>query len=290
MLTPRFAQFPALTPSGFVAVAYVEWGARDAPRTVVCVHGLTRNARDFDVLATALAVDGRRVVSIDMPGRGASEWLSRAEDYGYPLYVSVAAALVARIGASEVDWVGTSMGGLIGMMLAAQKNTPIRRLLVNDIGPFIPKSALERLAGFVGADPRFDDPSDVEAYLRQVSAPFGQLSDAEWAHLARHSAVSDGNGRLRLHYDPAIGAAFKSRPIEDVEMWSVWEAIACPTMVVRGADSDLLLTATLAEMKQRGLAAAAGLVRSVEFACCGHAPALMAGDQVASVRRFLADS
>ena len=288
VMTPRFERFAALAPEGFVTVAYLEWGAREAPGAVVCAHGLTRNARDFDVLAAALAANGRRVVCVDMPGRGASDWLSRPEGYGYPLYVSVAAALLARIDASEIDWVGTSMGGLIGMMLAAKTNTPIRRLLLNDIGPFIPKSALERLAGYVGADPRFDDLSGVEAYLRQVSAPFGPLSDAEWAHLARHSAIADGNGRLKLHYDPAIGGTFQARPIEDIDMWPVWEAIACPTLIVRGANSDLLLSTTLAEMKQRGPAAANGLVQSVEFSRCGHAPALMADDQVASVRRFIA--
>ncbi|HSE77726.1 MAG TPA: alpha/beta hydrolase [Alphaproteobacteria bacterium] len=287
-MTPRFDRFAALAPEGFVSIAYSDWGRGDAARAVVCAHGLTRNARDFDVLAAALAVDGYRVVCVDMPGRGASGWLAQPEGYGYPLYVSVAAALLARIGMPEVDWVGTSMGGIIGMMLAAKANTPIRRLVLNDIGPMIPKPALERIAEYVGADPRFDDLAGVEAYLRRVNAAFGPLGDAEWAHLARHSAASDGNGRLKLHYDPAIGAVFKARPIEDVDLWPIWDGIACPTLVLRGANSDLLSSNTLAEMRRRG-PAAKGLVQSVEFARCGHAPALMADDQVASVRQFLAD-
>ena len=289
-MIPRFDSFAALGPQGFSAIAYAEWGERDAARTVVCVHGLTRNGRDFDMLAGSLAAAGYRVATPDMPGRGASDWLPSSEFYTYPFYLSAMAAFVARLGVREVDWVGTSMGGIIGMMMAAQPGTPVRRLVLNDIGPFIPKAALERLAGYVGLDPRFADIAGVEAYLRDVAAPFGPLSDDQWRHLAVHSAAPASDGRLRLHYDPAIGAPFKTEPIADIDLWAQWEKVACPVLVIRGAQSDLLLKATLDEMRTRGAAAARGLVQTVEISGCGHAPALMAADQIARVAEFLASA
>jgi pimeloyl-ACP methyl ester carboxylesterase len=287
-MIPRFDSFAALGAHGFSAMAYAEWGEREAARTVVCVHGLTRNGRDFDTLARSLAAKGYRVAAPDMPGRGASEWLPGPEFYTYPLYVGAMAALLARLGAREVDWVGTSMGGIIGMMIAARSGTPVRRLVLNDIGPFIPKAALERLAGYVGGDPRFDDIAGVEKYLRDVAAPFGPLSDAEWRHLAVHSAAPTPDGRLRLRYDPGIGDAFKTQPIADIDLWAVWEKVSCPVLVIRGAESDLLLKTTADEMTERGAAAAKGLVQVVEISGCGHAPALMATDQIARIVEFLA--
>lgn len=284
---PRLQSMPVLSPGGFVRLAWAEWGAEDAARTVVCVHGLTRNARDFDHLAHDLAGAGWRVASVDVPGRGRSEWLRRPEDYAYPFYASALAALIGRLGVQQVDWVGTSMGGLIGLMLAAQPNTPIRRLVLNDIGAFLPKASLERIAQYVGRDPLFGSVDEVEAYLRQVNAPFGPLSDRQWRHLASHSALPAEGGRWRLHYDPAIGKAFTNAPVNDVALWPVWEPIACPVLILRGGDSDLLTRATAEEMTRRGTAAAAGKVELREIAGVGHAPALMALDQIALVRDFL---
>jgi pimeloyl-ACP methyl ester carboxylesterase len=237
---PRFEQMKVLSPGGFVRVAWVEWGARDANKVAICCHGLTRNGRDFDPLALALAAAGWRVVAPDVPGRGRSEWLKRPEDYTYPFYVAAMAALIGRVGAETVDWVGTSMGGLIGigrpgiesvdwigtsmggligMMLAAQPGTPIRRLVLNDIGAVVPKASIERIADYVGHDPRFETLDAAEAYLRHIHAPFGKLSDAEWRHLATHSTAAADKGHLRLHYDPAIAKAFASAKIEDVVLW-----------------------------------------------------------------------
>lgn len=285
---PRLRSMPVLSPSGFVRLAWAEWGPESAARTVVCAHGLTRNARDFDDLARDLAGAGWRVASVDVPGRGRSEWLRRPEDYAYPFYAAALAALIGRLGVDRVDWVGTSMGGLIGMMLAAQPNTPIRRLVLNDIGAFIPKASLERIAQYVGRDPRFEDFAAVEAHLRKVNAPFGPLTDEQWRHLATHTAARAEDGRWRLGYDPAIGKAFANAPIDDVALWPVWEAVACPVMVLRGAESDLLLHPTAEEMTRRGAAATAGKVELREIAGVGHAPALMALDQIALVRDFLA--
>jgi len=269
-----------LGPHGFHRVAYYDWGERANPRTVVCVHGMTRNGRDFDYLARTLAPQ-MRVICPDVVGRGASDWLSHAEDYGYPVYVSDMAALVARAGAEQVDWVGTSMGGLIGMMLAAQPGSPIRRLVVNDIGPVIPKAALERLALYIGKAPRFATLNDLERYLRTVSAPFGPLTDDQWRHLAEHSSCRCDDGGFAMHYDPAIAQAFAGE-LRDVVLWPVWDAVRCPTLVLRGRQSDLLTAETAEEMMRRGPKA-----RLLQFDGMGHAPALMAEDQIAVVRDFL---
>ncbi|HYD98686.1 MAG TPA: alpha/beta hydrolase [Alphaproteobacteria bacterium] len=273
----------ARSPLGFHRMAYTEWGRDAGGGTVVCVHGLTRNGRDFDALAADLA--GRaRVVCPDVVGRGASDWLAQPALYGYPQYLADMAVLLARLDVPEVTWVGTSMGGLIGMLLAADPKSPIKRLVVNDVGPFIPKAALERIGGYVGKDPDFADEAEAEAYLRGVLAGFGRLSDAQWGHMARHSVRRKASGALGLAYDPGIGAAFTGQPIPDVDLWPVWDAIRCPVLVLRGSSSDLLLAETAEEMTRRGPPA-----RRVEIPDAGHAPALMAPDQIAVVRDFLFD-
>ena len=267
-----------LGPHGFHRIAYVEWGeARD--RAVICAHGLTRNGRDFDRLAVALAA--RRVVCPDMAGRGRSDWLADGAGYGYPQYCADMNALIARLAVEAVDWVGTSMGGLIGLMLAARPNSPIRRLVLNDIGPFVPKAALARLAGYVGKDPAFADRAALEAYLRQVHATWGPLDDADWRHLAEHGHRRDEGGGLRLAYDPAIGRAFDG-PLNDVDLWALWEKMTCPVLVLRGGQSDLLLRETAEAMTARGPRA-----RLVEFAEAGHAPSLMTAHQVDVVKDWL---
>jgi pimeloyl-ACP methyl ester carboxylesterase len=270
-----------LGPHGFHQLAYMEWAGPPAARTVLCVHGLTRNGRDFDDLARSLS-RRFRVVCPDVVGRGKSAWLGHAADYGYPLYLADMTALIARLDVVEVDWVGTSMGGLIGMMAAAQPGTPIRRLVMNDIGPLIAAEGLQRIASYVGDDPAFDDLVQLEAYLRKVSASFGPLSDAQWRHLAEHGARTRPDGRLGRAYDPAIAQAFRTVK-DDIDLWPLWDAVRCPTLVLRGAESDLLRPGDAAEMARRGPKA-----RVVEFPGIGHAPALMAADQIAVVEDFLA--
>jgi pimeloyl-ACP methyl ester carboxylesterase len=282
-----------LSPAGFHALSYTLWrpsaageGAPD--RAVICVHGLTRNGRDFDPLAGALAEAGFLVVCPDMVGRGKSEWLAAPEGYGLPQYCADVTSLIARLGVERVDWVGTSMGGLIGMMLAAQANTPLGRLVLNDVGPFIPQAALARIASYAGADPWFADLAEAEDYLREIHAPFA-LSDAHWRHLTEHSVrpadelADDGRGGgLRLHYDPAILTSLGTEPFEDVDLWPVWDKIEQDVLVVRGAESDLLLAETAAEMAARGPRA-----EVVEIPGCGHAPGLMDPQQIAVVRDWL---
>ena len=268
-------------PHGFYRMSYTEWAGPAGAATVICVHGLTRNGRDFDMLAEALASDFR-VVCPDVLGRGKSDWLEHAEDYDIPVYVAALAQLIARLDVPEVLWVGTSMGGLIGMLTAALPRAPIRRLVVNDIGPLLAKEGIARIAAYVGKDPSFADLAALEAYLRQVAASFGPLSDAQWRHLATHAARAKPDGSLGLAYDPSIGESFKKATPVDVDLWPQWDRIACPTLVLRGANSDLLRRPDALAMTQRGPRASL-----VEFPGIGHAPALMAPDQIAAVRGFL---
>jgi pimeloyl-ACP methyl ester carboxylesterase len=272
-----------LGPHGFHRLAYWEWPGPSGARTVLCVHGLTRNGRDFDRLAEALA-RRFRVVCPDMPGRGKSDWLSAAADYAYPLYLADLAALIARLDVEEVDWVGTSMGGILGMLMAAQPGAPIRRLVVNDIGPLIAKEGVQRIGSYVGRDPSFADAAALEAELRALAAGFGPLSDAQWRHLASISTRRKADGSLGFAYDPQIGDAIRAAPPVDVDLWPTWEAIRCPALVLRGAVSDILRREDAQAMAERGPKA-----KLVEFAGVGHAPALMADDQIGAVRDFLVD-
>ena len=271
-----------LGAAGFHRIAYTEWGAPDAARTLVCVHGLTRNGRDFDTIAAALE-DGYRVICPDIVGRGRSDWLRDGTQYQNPTYLADLVTLLARAGANEVDWLGTSMGGILGMLMASMPGSPIKRLIINDVGPFLPKSALERIAGYTGTAPDFDDIAALEAYLREVHAPFGDLTDQQWRHMAETSSREVDGGKVALAYDPTIGDNFRAGPLDDVDMWGFWDAIRCPTLVVRGESSDLLLSEHAEEMTRRG-----PKVELVEIAGCGHAPALMDPEQIALIRDWLA--
>ncbi|GAB4166717.1 MAG: alpha/beta hydrolase [Rhodocyclaceae bacterium] len=271
-------------PHGLHRMAYVEWGDPRNPRVLICVHGLTRNGRDFDYLARALAHE-YRVVCPDVVGRGRSERLAVAEDYVLPVYAADMITLIARLDVEAVDWLGTSMGGLIGMLLAAQPGTPIRRLVLNDVGPRITAQSLARIAQYVGNAPRFASVEEAEAYVRLVSAPFGALSDEQWRHLTVHGLKREADGGYRMAYDPAIAVPFRAAmavPGQDVDLWPLYDAIRVPTLVLRGEHSDLLTRETAREMSGRGpraeLAEAAGV---------GHAPMMMNEAQLAPVREFL---
>lgn len=262
-------------------VAFTDWGEKSNPQILLCVHGLTRNGRDFDSLATALESD-YRVICPDIAGRGRSEWLETKHDYNYPTYCADMAALTAWLQADRIDWVGTSMGGLIGMLLASQPNSPIRRLVINDIGPFIPRAALERIGRYLGTDVQFDSMDQAANYLRQVHAGFGPLTDEQWQHLARHSVRRTADGNHVLMYDPAIALPFNAGPLIDTDLWETWERIRCPVLVLRGTDSDVLLDETASEMTKRGPRA-----KVVQFRGVGHAPALMAKDQIDTIHDWL---
>ena len=276
----RERSFRSLSPAGFHHVSYTEWGNSKASRTILCCHGLTRNGRDFDALASVLAEDAR-VICPDIVGRGRSDWLRDPAHYGYPQYCADMNALIARLDVSELAWIGTSMGGLIGMTLAAQPETPIRRLVMNDVGPFVPKAALQRIADYVGLDNRFSSLAGVETHLRKILAPFGQLTDAQWDHLVRHGHRQRSDGTFGLAYDPAIASNVKAA-VQDWDLWPLWDGISIPTLLLRGADSDLLLPEVATEMTKRG-----PLPKLVTWQDIGHAPALMAAYQICVVKEWL---
>ena len=269
-------------PSGLHRLSYTEWGDPRNPRVLVCVHGLTRCARDFDPLAGALA-DRYRVVCPDMPGRGESDWLKNPMEYATPAYVNAAITLIAKLGVDQVHWLGTSMGGLLGMVIASLERTPVRRLVLNEAGALVSAAAIERIRAYVGKAPDFGSIEEAERYIRAISAPFGPHSEPEWRFLTEHVVRAKPDGRLRVHYDPAIGVAFDATPPQqDLELWPFWERVRCPTLVIRGALSDMLAPDTVQRMKATGPRASA-----VEIAGVGHAPTLMQPAQIAIVRDFL---
>lgn len=279
----RKQRFRGLSANGFHDLVYYEWGPSDAP-VVLCVHGLTRNGRDFDFLARRFE-DRFRVVCPDVAGRGESAWLADPQSYATPQYLADLNALIAHLGVDRVSWLGTSMGGLLGMIAASLPNSPVERLLINDIGPFIPRAALMRIAIYLTMPQGFPDVAAVEAHLREIHEPFGPLSDDQWAHIAQHSSFRGGDGTFRLKYDPAIAVPFAEVADGDLDLWPVWEAIDCPVTVLRGAESDLLLEDTLRRMEETGPRAEAHVVPGV-----GHAPALMADGQLDLVDRWLGRS
>jgi pimeloyl-ACP methyl ester carboxylesterase len=257
-------------------MAVTAWGDPGAD-PLVCVHGLSRNGRDFDELARALA-DRFFVLCPDLPGRGQSEWLDDPALYQPLTYVLALAHLLAWVD-RPVLWVGTSLGGICGMLAASAAGNPLRRLVLNDIGPHVPKAALQRIVEYVGALPDFAGLGEAEAYLRRVHAPFGRLTDAQWRHMAETSTRPLPGGRLALHYDPAMTKPLLAAPVEDTDMWRFWDKITIPMLILRGAESDVLPAETADRMRPRA--------EVHEVPDCGHAPALMDAPTIAVIRRFL---
>jgi pimeloyl-ACP methyl ester carboxylesterase len=293
-MNPTQRYVTCLSPAGYHRMAYVEWGDPANPRVLVCVHGLTRCGRDFDFLAQSLAAD-YRVVCPDVVGRGRSDWLRDPLHYAVPQYAADMMSLLARLDAEQVDWLGTSMGGMIGMALAAQppaERAPIRRLILNDVGPSITAASLKRIGEYLGLRPTFATFDEAERHVRTVSAPFGQLTDAQWRHLTENVMKTGADGRYELRYDPGLAAPFRAAmagngeadgEMRDIELWPLYDAIRCPTRVIRGEHSDLLTRETVAAMRERGPRALA-----VEAPGVGHAPMFLDDAQVALVRAFLA--
>lgn len=270
--------------AGLHRMVYSEWGERDNPRVLVCAHGLARNGRDFDDLARALS-DRYRVICPDVAGRGRSDRLHDPLSYGIPQYVADMMVLIARLDVESVGWLGTSMGGLIGMVLASLDHSPITRLLLNDVGPAIAPESIRRIGEYLGRAPTFASIDEAEQYIRLVSAPFGVLTDAQWRHLTESSVRRTAEGRLEMGYDPAIADSFRRATADGiVDLWPLYDRIRCPTLVVRGAKSDLLTHETARAMSSRGPRPPV-----VEVPGVGHAPMFMDADQIAIVERFFAD-
>jgi len=279
---PRRRSVRCVSGQGLHRIAYLEWGDPGNKRVLVCVHGLTRCARDFDLLAGELA-ERYRVICPDMAGRGDSDWLADPMLYVVPQYVADVVTLIARLDVESVHWLGTSMGGLIGMALAAQRDTPVMKLVLNDVGPVVSKVSLERIAAYVGFAPIFPDLDAAQQYVRAVSAPFGPHSDAEWRFLTEVVVRPCADGGYRMHYDPRLGEPVRAHmPEKDLELWPLYDSVRCPTLVLRGELSDLLTRETCERMAGRGPKA-----KTVEIAGVGHAPTLLHRDQIALVKEFL---
>ena len=275
----RHGFYSGLSTSGFHRIHYTEWGDAGNPRVLICAHGLTRCGRDFDTLAKSLE-DHYRVICPDVAGRGESDWLTNKSDYNYAQYMSDMAALLARANVETVHWVGTSMGGIIGMLLASHAKTPITRLVMNDVGSFIPKASLERISMYLGASPRFADFDSIVMAVRAVS-PFGEMSDQTWRALTVPLVKQLADGSWQFRYDPGIGDAFKVGAIQDVDLSALWNEVTCPVLITRGVDSDLLLKTTFDSMCRKSG------VRGVEFTEVGHAPMFQEASQIEAVRAFL---
>lgn len=267
-------------------MAYKEWGDPGNKKVLVCVHGVTRVADDFDNLAAALC-DEYRVICPDIVGRGRSDWLREPRYYGIPQYVSDIFTLLARVDAETVDWVGTSMGGLIALGFIALPGQPIRKLVLNDVGPALDMASLQTIAAYIGEDLRFPTYEDAETYIRNISAPFGSHTEEEWKKLARIVLRQRDDGQWTRHYDLRLADPFKDAYFIDVErseaiLWGAYDAFKGPTLLLRGADSGLLTAETALAMSERGPRA-----RVVEFEGVGHAPTLMHDDQITVVKDFL---
>jgi len=283
---PRSGEVQCLGPAGFHAMRYVEWGAADNPRVLLCVHGLTRVGRDFDRLARAMA-DEYRVVCPDVVGRGRSDWLRDAAGYQIPQYAADMVTLIARLGVPQVDWLGTSMGGLIGISVAGQPGAPVARLIVNDVGPRLDAAALVRIGDYLGRPVEFADFEQAVDYVAAISAPFGLSARDDWREATRH-VVREQGGKWRMHYDPRLAEPFRAATPEaaaagEAALWRLFSAIEAPVLLLRGETSDLLSPETAALMVSSGRQ-----VRLVEVPGVGHAPMFFDDAQIAIVHDALA--
>jgi pimeloyl-ACP methyl ester carboxylesterase len=283
---PRLRHVQCLDSRGLHRMAYWEWGDPSNPRVVVCVHGLSRQGRDFDTLARELCTD-RRVVCPDVVGRGRSDWLTDPMGYQIPAYVADMVTLLARLDAEVVDWVGTSMGGLIGLGVASLAGSPVGRLVLNDVGPRIEVSALTRIGTYLGLPARWGSVDQAADALSMISQGFGPHTREQWLALTAPQLRRDAEGGWIAHYDPSIALPFRAVTPEmaaagEAALWQAYDRLRCPTLLLRGAESDLLTRQTAQEMAGRGPRA-----RLHEFAGVGHAPMLVQPDQREVVRRFL---
>lgn len=284
-------------PKGMHRMAYWEWNNTDNvahPHVIVCVHGLSRQGRDFDVLAATLSRFAR-VICPDVAGRGESDWLADSMAYQVPMYAADMLALLAQLHAQApietLDWVGTSMGGLIGMGITGQPGlplpVPVRRMVLNDVGPVIEWASLERIGSYVGKSLQFPNFESAAAAMRQISEGFGPHTDEQWRKLSQAMVKPNPQGGVVLHYDPKISAPMALMTRETAQagetlLWQLYDQIQAQVLLIRGADSDLLSASTAQAMAARGPKA-----HCTELEGVGHAPTLVAPGQVALIRKFL---
>ena len=285
MTTPAIRYVQCMSPAGLHRMAYKEWGDRTNPDVLICVHGLTRVSDDFDVLASHLS-QRYRVICPDVVGRGRSDHLLDPQYYAIPQYVADMVTLIARLDVDHVSWVGTSMGGLIGMVLAAQPVGLIKKLVLNDIGPSLNAAAMARIADYVGQSHRFATFEEARAYVQLISTSFGMHDDAQWRKLAA-DVLKEAEDGWSLTYDPALSIPFKAMTPENVSaaqtlLWAAYDAIRCPILLLRGENSDLLSPETAEEMTRRGPRA-----QLLELPNVGHAPTLLVPSQLKPISDFL---
>lgn len=289
MHAAKIKSVQCFSAAGLHQMAYKEWGDENNPRVLICVHGLARVSDDFDALAQTFA-EHYRVICPDVVGRGRSGRLRNPALYQLIQYVSDMVTLIARLTANgacqKLDWLGTSMGGLIGLLLAAQEGAPIRKLLLNDVGPTLDATALNRISQYIGQDIVFPNYAVGALYIREVSASFGPHSKEQWDKLARDVLVEQSDGQWKRHYDIALAAPFKLVTDEAAKegekmLWAAYDAITCPTLLVRGQNSDLLSVATAQAMTQRGPKA-----QLIELPGIGHAPTFVHADQIEIAKNF----
>ncbi len=270
-----------VSEQGFHRLAYREWGKAGKKPTLICVHGVTRLAQDFDVLAKRLAKH-YHVVCPDVAGRGDSDWLTNYRYYNFTQYCSDITALIARLNVDKVHFFGTSMGGIIGIILASLPNSPIRSLIVNDVGPEMVMSEIRRIGTYIGRAPNFHSRAEAEDFVRKTYSSFGNLTDKQWENMAGYS-VRDTSEGLRVHYDPNIGKAFRSNyAFYTFTLWSYWEKISCPTMTLRGKESTFLTPSVAERMGEKG---PNNILVEVEGA--GHPPALLSTFEYTAIKNFL---
>ena len=277
-ITPTKRTILCLATDDFHKVSYMDWGNPDSKKIAICVHGVSRNGRDFDYLARALVPQGYRVICPDMPGRGASEWLPLATDYNMPFLASILVNFINLHPNNELLWIGTSMGGILGMLMGSRAKTPINKLILNDIGPQLDGEALKRILHYLSLMPTFKNRDLARNYLAQILAPFGINTIEHLDHMTEHSFFINTQGEYQLAYDPNILATFQT---EDANLWHLWDPIQCATLVIRGQNSPILTPETAAKMNEKSN------VSLIEFPDVAHAPALMEDYQIKAILDWL---
>lgn len=268
-----------LSSTGLHRIVYNEWGSQDNERVLVCVHGLARNSRDFDDIAKSLSRE-YRVICPDMPGRGESDWLANPADYAMPQYLSNIMVLLARLNVEKVDWLGTSMGGIIGMLLASMPQSPIRKLILNDIGAFVSKESIQRIGDYL-VPKHFEDAETAKAFMKTTYPGLRNLTEVQWQHLTKYGFKQVEQG-LTQHYDPAIGDTLRASADQDIDLWFVWRAIQCPQMLIWGETSDILNQATVEQMQTENPAMSLYSIAGIP-----HVPSLMEEAHIQEITQWL---
>lgn len=282
--------FYALNSRGYHRIVYNDWGDPDG-QPVICVHGLTGNGHDFDVLAENLTSSGFRLIAVDLAGRGRSDFLQDSLDYNYNQYCHDLMALLAHLCLAQpasVDWLGVSLGGLLGIKLAGMENSPIRRLILNDVGPEVPKAALDFIHMVIAQPYYFKTVGEIEQRMRETRGlSWGPVTDEQWKLMAEHNARALDDGNLTYGYDPRIADIFKTQPTGDSDLWPYWENIKAPALVLHGAQSMVLTGDIITKMNNHYNGRSLGVAR---FEDCGHVPSLMHPPQIDIIRSWLNDT